>query len=101
MKRPKCITGDGEDAPHAEEFKVYKALKQIENEDEWGGLQWWARHQKKFPNLSVMARQYLGVPVTSVSVERLFSQVGCNFTDKQKSHTAQNLESIIFCKLNT
>ena len=36
--------------------------------------QWWIQHRKQFPNLEVMARQYLGCPASSASVERLFSQ---------------------------
>ena len=36
-------------------------------------LEWWAENEIKFPALSVMARQYLGVPATSASAERLFS----------------------------
>ena len=36
-------------------------------------LEWWAEHEIDFPALSVMARQYLGVPATSASAERLFS----------------------------
>ena len=34
---------------------------------------WWLTNKAKFPNLEVMARQYLGVPASSASVvERLF-----------------------------
>ena len=33
-------------------------------------LKWWASNETKFPALSVMARQYLGVPATSASAER-------------------------------
>ena len=35
-------------------------------------LEWYANNEIKFPALSVMARQYLGVPATSASAERLF-----------------------------
>lgn len=31
-------------------------------------LQWWKDHQKQFPNLAKMARDYLAIPATSVSV---------------------------------
>ena len=31
-------------------------------------LKWWASNETKFPALSVMARQYLGVPATSLSI---------------------------------
>ena len=44
------------------------------------------------PTSAVMARQYLGCPASSAVVERLFSKVGIDFTDKHKrsqaSHTA-------------
>ena len=38
--------------------------------------QWWKQHVREFPRVSRMARQYLAVPVTSASPERLFSSVG-------------------------
>ena len=41
-------------------------------------LEWWAANEINFPALSVMAWQYLGVPATSVSAERLFSLTGSN-----------------------
>ena len=31
-------------------------------------LKWWASNETKFPALSVMVRQYLGVPATSLSI---------------------------------
>ena len=42
----------------------YLALPQIEYQTEWDALTWWEDNAKKFPNLSVMARQYLGCPAT-------------------------------------
>ena len=64
------------------------------------GLEWWEKNAKKFPNLSVMARQYLGCPATSASVERLFSTVGICFSDKRKSSHADTLSDLVFTKLN-
>ena len=52
------------------------------------------------PHPPVMARQYLGCPATSASVERLFSQVGMAFSAKRKSADAGTLESIMFAKVN-
>ena len=65
-------------------------------------LTWW-REQKEedaYPNLEVMARQYLGCPASSASVERLFSRVGVAFSDKRKSAGSATLESIMFAKEN-
>jgi hypothetical protein len=38
-------------------------------------LMWWKQHVQEFPHLARMARQYLTVPATSASPERLFSSV--------------------------
>ena len=67
---------------------------------QWAGLKWWEAHAAKFPNLSVMARQYLSCPATSASVERLFSKVGINFSAKRKSAEAETLSDIVFTKEN-
>ena len=50
--------------------------------------------------LQVMARQYLGCPASSATVERLFSQVGIAFSDRRKCATAATIADIIFTKLN-
>ena len=60
----------------------------------------WKEHQKEFPNVAVMARQYLGCPATSATVERLFSKVGIVFADKRKSAEAETLQDITFAQLN-
>ena len=52
------------------------------------------------PNLSFMARQYLGCPATSATVERLFSSVGIAFSDKRKRSQADTLSDILFTKMN-
>ena len=44
-------------------------------------MMWWKQHQQEFPDLARMTRQYLTVPVTSVSPERFFSRVGLVQTD--------------------
>ncbi|CAB4413277.1 unnamed protein product [Rhizophagus irregularis] len=36
-------------------------------------LNWWKRHEEEYPNLSNMAKDYLGVPATSAPAERIFS----------------------------
>ncbi|KIK49060.1 hypothetical protein CY34DRAFT_70720 [Suillus luteus UH-Slu-Lm8-n1] len=37
-------------------------------------LKWWSAQQKKYPNLSRMALDYLSAPASSTAVERVFSQ---------------------------
>ena len=47
-----------------------------------------------------MARQYLGCPASSATVERLFSQVGIAFLSRRKSAKAETLTDIVFTKMN-
>lgn len=37
-------------------------------------LTWWRQHEKRFPTLASMARDFLAIQATSVSVERFFSK---------------------------
>ena len=92
------------DLPHADELAEYLKLSQITPSTigyELSGLKWWEQHASKFPNLEVMARQYLGCPATSASVERLFSIVGIAFSDKRQSSTADTLSDVCFTTRST
>ena len=59
-----------------------------------------ANHVKELPNLARMARQYLGVPATSTTMERLFSVVGFAFADRQVSKRRDAGQPRLCCKLN-
>jgi len=47
-----------------------------------------------------MARQYLGCPATSATVERLFSQVGISFSPNRQRAQAATVADIIFTKID-
>lgn len=97
-------SSDDEDAGSAslikDELSEYLELPQIKYKTEEDALRWWRENEKTFPNLAVMARQYLGCPASSASVERLFSQVGIAFSAKRKRSEASTLESIMFARAN-
>ena len=86
--------------PHADELKAYLALPQIENTGERASSEWWKENAKFFPNLAVMARQYLGCPASSATFERLFSHGGIAFSKKRRRAEADTLSDIIFTKMN-
>ena len=60
-------------------LQSYMQVQQVTNDTD--PLMWWKQHQQEFPDLSRMTRQYLTVPVTSVSPVRFFSRVGLVQTD--------------------
>ena len=61
-------------------------------------LEWWPRHEKLLPALSRMARQFLGVPVSSAAVERLFSGVGQDFSKQRQSMIEETLEEVTWAR---
>ena len=61
-------------------------------------LEWWKANQDRFSHMAKMARQYLGMPVSSATVERLFSSAGLAFSDLQQSMEPQTLEAILWAK---
>ena len=87
-------------AAEKDELAEYLALPQIKYKTEEDAINWWREHKEQFPNLEVMARQYLGCPASSASVERLFSQVGIAFSAKRRRAGASTLESIMFARAN-
>jgi hAT family C-terminal dimerisation region len=62
-----------------DELNAYMHVQQVSTKVD--PLLWWKQHQGEFPRLARMARQYLAVPATSASVERVFSGVGLVTTD--------------------
>ena len=46
-------------------------------------MNWWKNHAETYPNLSRLARDYLGISATSASSERLFSSGSNLITDKR------------------
>ena len=83
-----------------DELDEYLALPQMKFKDDWGVQEWWRENASKFPNLEVMARQYLGCPSTSASVERLFSHVGLSFSASQRRSTPDLVADRMFAHAN-
>ncbi|KDN45318.1 hypothetical protein RSAG8_04905, partial [Rhizoctonia solani AG-8 WAC10335] len=60
-------------------------------------LKWWKDHEGEFPILSRIARNYLGIPTMSVSVERLFSQCKLVMSD-YRGMSIETARRIITCQ---
>ena len=63
-------------------------------------MSWWKVNEKKFPFLSKVSKEYFRIAVTSVSSERLFSDVGNLITTKHSSLKSEKIEKLIFLKQN-
>ena len=91
---------DHQDTQVKDELVDYLKLQQMKFKNDWGVLDWWRDNQSTYPNLAVMARQYLGCPATSAAVERLFSNVGHAFSKNRKKAKADTLKDIMFALEN-
>ena len=56
--------------------------------------------ESEYPHLSKMARQYLGVPATSASAERLFSIAGRVYDDLRQNTDDGVLEERMWARIN-
>ena len=59
-------------------------------------LEWWALNEMKFPALSVMVLQCLGVPATSASAESLTSIAGRAYDDLLQKIKEEMLEMLMW-----
>ena len=76
------------------ELNRYKSIPQ-EVDEAADPLNWWRTHSASYPHLSKLTRQYLGIPATSVPVERLFSEAGELISAKRNSLKPENANMLL------
>lgn len=78
------------------EFDRYLSEK-IENEDS-DPLAYWKKYASHFPTLAKMAKDYLAIPATSVSSERMFSHAGNIVSETRASLSPHSVKALICLK---
>ena len=58
-------------------------------------LEYWKVNERVFPRLSTLAKRYLGIPASSVPVERLFSSAGELISKKRNSLLPENANVLL------
>ncbi|KAK1257875.1 hypothetical protein QJS04_geneDACA014286 [Acorus gramineus] len=77
------------------DWKSLLTEKEMENFDL---LQWWKAHEVTFPVLSIMARDLLTPPVSTVASESSFSTSGRILSERRTRLAASSLEALICLK---
>ena len=90
---------DDESSDENDENEVDNYLKMKSNRKIMP-LIWWENNKTKFPFLSQLAKEYLGITATSVPSERLFSAVGNVISSKRSNLKPVKVEKMIFLKRN-
>jgi hypothetical protein len=63
-------------------------------------LLFWKLNEKRFKELSKLAKKYFGVPASSAAVERMFSIAGHVFHTKRRRMGQLLFTALVFLKLN-
>ena len=93
--RPKTNT-QGDEAK--EQMTRYKEAVLLEVKED--PLVWWKDHQYEYPLLSHLAKRYLCIPGTSVSLERVFSTAGDIITAQISALLTEHVDQILFLNKN-
>jgi len=73
-----------------EEIKRYLAAP---NKDKWvDPINWWKLNQNSYPNLCLMAADFLCIPSTDVHSEQVFSKAGELITEKRNTLSQNNIK---------
>ena len=70
----------------------------LDSEEDFNILQWWQEHKRTFPVLSILARDVLSVPVSTVSSESAFSLAGRIIEDRRTSLTPDMVRTLMSVK---
>jgi hypothetical protein len=69
-----------------------------QEDDDFNILQWWEDHKQQYPVLSILARDVISVPVSSVSSESAFSLAGRILEDRRTSLTPDMVRTLMTIK---
>ena len=104
-------TGDGGQEESQDDLAAFLERPRVDRDDELraylsspasatriGVLQWWKTHAAECPCLAAMARDYLAIPATSASVERVFSGGAHLVSPSRGSMSAETIEASMCLK---
>jgi hypothetical protein len=69
-----------------------------EYDDDFNILRWWHDHRRAYPVLSILAKDVMSVPVSTISSESVFSLVGRVIEEHRRSLRSDMVEMISFLK---
>jgi hypothetical protein len=73
-------------------------MKEEQKDETTDPLEFWKNRSKTQPKLSLMARDFLGIPATSSASERLFSSCGATMSEKRRSMMPKTMRIIELLK---
>ncbi|KAL6850133.1 hypothetical protein ACP4OV_020760 [Aristida adscensionis] len=77
------------------ELDAYLEEEHVRKDEKFEILTWWKTNANKYPVLSTMARDFLAIPLSTVSSESAFSCGGRILGDTRSSMTPKTLEALV------
>ncbi|KAI3474587.1 hypothetical protein Pfo_029589, partial [Paulownia fortunei] len=74
-------------------FNVSFEFNDTDDDGEFDILRWWSQKEQTYPILSVMAKEILASPASTVAVEQVFSAGGNILSEKRSTLSPENLEA--------
>jgi hypothetical protein len=65
-----------------------------EYDDDFNILSWWCDHRRAYPVLSILAKDVMSVPISTISSESTFSLVGRVIEERHRSLSSDMVEMI-------
>ena len=84
-----------------EEYLAEAPVKDSIEFNSTGLLEYWFNKRNQWPELTKMARQFLGSPATSAGVERVFSAAGKRHDDLKKKTIEKTIQECLMAAFNT
>ncbi|KAL6502069.1 hypothetical protein OROGR_027202 [Orobanche gracilis] len=96
LKEFDALDNDDNSALEKTELDRYLEEKRLNRATEIDVLDYWSTNQGRFPNLALMARDVLTIPISTVASESAFS-VGGRVLDQYRSCLAHNIVESLIC----
>ena len=79
---------------------IKQYVDQVNNKTFEDPLVFWKCHAIQFPELSILAKKFLGVPASSAAVERMFNISGHILTNRRRKTGVELFQNLVYLKLN-
>lgn len=80
--------------------EIQHFIKEPKLDPDSNALEWWRKHQERFPRVAKLARRFMCVPATAVPAERVFSTSGSIVTKLRSSLKPENVNMLVFLNKN-
>uniref|UniRef100_A0A0A8Z4H4 HAT C-terminal dimerisation domain-containing protein n=1 Tax=Arundo donax TaxID=35708 RepID=A0A0A8Z4H4_ARUDO len=87
--------GSSEFGTSRSDIEKYLAEENEPDAANFGILDWWRKSSHRLPILSILARDVLAIPVSTVASESAFSTGGCLLSDFRSSLTLFTVQALI------